>query len=221
MRLPSIPVFLVAVCAISAAGTAGAGTLIVSVSDRDGVELQDVVITVDPVEVDTLPEAKEPGNVLIDQRRRKFRPWVVGIRTGATVTFDNHDDITHHVYSFSQPKQFSFRLQAGVAHDPIRFDRPGTVVIGCNIHDWMVGFIVITQSPFISVSDEQGRVNVGGVAPGEWRVSAWHPGLEAGEQGPEQIVSVTAGVRQSVELRFETELALRKPPDPPLDELIY
>lgn len=201
-------------CAFLATGTACAGTVDVEVLDRDAGPLQDAVVTAEPLSAGTaLPEAN-PGNVVIDQHGRQFHPWVVGMRAGATVTFANHDDITHHVYSFSRVKQFSFRIQAGREHQPIHFDHPGLVVIGCNIHDWMVGYIQVTESPYVAVTDGQGKVVLDGLDGGVWRLKVWHPGMEAGTDGPVSDVTIREDARQQVTLHVESKLAIRQPPEP-------
>lgn len=189
--------------------------LTVELSDRKGKLLEDAVVTAAPLSAgDASPRAPGPANVVIDQRGRLFRPWVVGIRTGGSVTFANHDDITHHVYSFSQPKQFSFRLQTGQRREPMQFDKPGTVVIGCNIHDWMVGFIHVSDKPHVDVTGETGRVSFEGLDPGRWRITTWHPGMEVGSAGPVAEVELQTNANRVVDLRVDRELKMREPPEP-------
>jgi len=71
-------------------------------------------------------------------------------------TFPNSDQIQHQVYSFSAPKTFKLSLYAGHKYPPVIFDRPGLVTLGCNIHDGMIGYIYVTDSPFFGRSDDAG-----------------------------------------------------------------
>ena len=80
------------------------------------------------------------------------------MRSGTSVAFPNSDNIRHHVYSFSLAKRFELRLYQGTQSAPVVFDSPGVVVLGCNIHDWMVGYIYVTDDSRFAVSDEHGRV---------------------------------------------------------------
>ncbi|HET8819084.1 MAG TPA: methylamine utilization protein, partial [Xanthomonadaceae bacterium] len=77
------------------------------------------------------------ATAVIDQRNATFVPGVIGIQAGTRVTFPNSDNTLHHVYSFSPAKTFQLPLYSGKRADPVLFDKPGVVTLGCNIHDWM------------------------------------------------------------------------------------
>jgi hypothetical protein len=100
---------------------------------------------------------------------------VLAVRSGTRVAFPNSDNIRHHVYSFSPAKHFELRLYQGTPSEPVLFDKPGAVVLGCNIHDWMVGYVYVTDDPWFAVSDAQGRVQLDSVPVGSYAVSLWHP----------------------------------------------
>jgi len=70
-------------------------------------------------------------------------------------------------------------------HPPVTFDRPGLVVLGCNIHDNMVAYVFVADAPFAAVTDAQGRAEFRDVPDGAWHASVWHPQLRIGKQpGP-------------------------------------
>lgn len=117
-------------------------TLQVEVVDQQGNPVADAVILVPGREAGPDPDQ----TVVIDQIDKQFVPRVSLIRKGQLVSFPNSDNIRHHVYSFSSPKVFELKLYAGQPESPVRFDQAGIVVLGCNIHDQMVGYIVITDS---------------------------------------------------------------------------
>ena len=116
-----------------------------------------------------------PAVAVIDQRSQQFVPNVLAVRTGTSVTFPNSDNIRHHVYSFSPAKRFELRLYQGTPSEPVIFDKPGVVVLGCNIHDWMVGYVYVTDDPWFAVSDAQGLINLEHLPAGTYSVSLWHP----------------------------------------------
>jgi plastocyanin len=117
----------------------------------------------------------EPASALMDQQAKQFVPNVLAVRSGTRVAFPNSDNIRHHVYSFSPAKHFELRLYQGTPSEPVLFDKPGAVVLGCNIHDWMVGYVYVTDDPWFAVSDAQGRVQLDSVPVGSYAVSLWHP----------------------------------------------
>ena len=116
-----------------------------------------------------------PASAIMDQRSQQFAPNVLAVRSGTSVTFPNSDNIRHHVYSFSLAKRFELRLYQGTPSEPVIFDKPGVVVLGCNIHDWMLGYVYVTDDPWFAVSDEQGRLRIDQLPAGTYSASLWHP----------------------------------------------
>jgi len=96
------------------------------------------------------------NTLVMDQVNKLFKPEVLIIHKGDYVSFPNSDNIRHHVYSFSPVKPFELKLYSGKSKAPIQFDHSGVSVLGCNIHDSMVGYIYIADSPYTVLTDENG-----------------------------------------------------------------
>ena len=163
---------------ISASVTAA--TLTVDVTDAQGNMLSDSVvelISTAPLEATSTTEITLPATAHYEMRQqdRVFYPFVLAVPQGANVDFPNLDRTRHHVYSFSEAKQFELKLYVGTTADPITFDKAGLVAIGCNIHDYMQAFIYVAKSPYFSVSDASGKIQLTDVPPGEYQVKIWHP----------------------------------------------
>ena len=109
----------------------------------------------------------------MDQRQSQFAPHVLAVTVGSTVAFPNSDNVRHQVYSFSDAKQFDLPLYGGRPAQPVLFDRAGVVELGCNIHDWMIGYVVVLDTPHFAISDDSGNVAID-APPGEYRLVAWH-----------------------------------------------
>ncbi|MCG7535709.1 methylamine utilization protein [Pseudoalteromonas sp. OOF1S-7] len=151
--------------------------------DQHGTPLADVVVEV------TVPVHVQPtsGIAIMDQVNKQFQPRLLAITQGQAVSFPNSDDIRHHVYSFSDTKRFELKLYAGTPIQPIRFEQPGVVVLGCNIHDSMVGYIYVSQSKDVLISNQQGIVEIPAYAK---QVAIWHA-LQSQEIDTRRIVTVT------------------------------
>lgn len=118
---------------------------------------------------------------IVDQIDKQFVPEVTVIRTGTEVQFPNRDSVSHHVYSFAQPNSFELPLYKGEARPTIRFDYAGIVTLGCNIHDAMLGYIVVVDTPHYGITDENGYAYFD-VPPGTTtKVYVWSPLIDPSE----------------------------------------
>ena len=165
-----VPVF-VAACAPAAAGTVSA-----SVSDANGAPVADAVIYA--VALGPTPAAA-PRPAIMDQVNKEYLPLVVPVQVGAAVTFPNKDNIRHQVYSFSPAKVFEMKLYAGTPAKPVVFDKPGAVVLGCNIHDWMVGYVYVVDTPYFAKTGKAGSARLNALPAGDYKVRVWHPYMGA------------------------------------------
>jgi plastocyanin len=166
-----------------------AADLAVSVLDSAGHGVAGIVIV---AESDTAaPDKRVPHTAIMDQQHMQFVPRILVIQTGTGVDFPNSDQIQHQVYSFSAPKTFKLSLYAGHKYPPVVFDRPGVVTLGCNIHDGMVGYIYVTDSPFFGRSDDTGQLLMHGLPAGNYALSVWHPMMqEPGGNSPQLRVTL-------------------------------
>ena len=119
-----------------------------------------------------------PRSAVMDQVDKQFVPHVLPIAVGTEVRFPNHDQIHHHVYSFSRVKSFDLPLSKGAEAEPVLFDVPGVVKVGCNIHDWMMGVILVVPSPVFATTDDGGAFVLHDVPNGDVTVAAWHEASE-------------------------------------------
>ena len=152
-----------------------AASLTVQVTDAAGWPSVDAVVYAEAANGQSLP--KQLRGVQIEQSGRKFLPSVTVIQTGTAVSFPNHDSVRHHVYSFSAPKVFELKLYSGAGGDPIVFDKPGSVVVGCNIHDQMAAFIHIVDTPYFGKTDATGKLVIDNIQAGKYQVKVWHSAM--------------------------------------------
>ena len=185
--------------ALACAPAARAATVNVVVTDGAGNPLADAVVMLEPA-AGRLP-VKPMAGAQIVQHDLQFSPQVTVVTVGTPVTFPNQDTVRHHVYSYSAAKTFQIKLYSGVPHAPIVFDKPGVAVLGCNIHDGMVAWVVVTDTPLWARSGAGGRARIEGVAPGSYQMQVWHATLADGAPPASQALAVGAGdVDQRVKL---------------------
>jgi len=155
-----------------------------SVVDDKGNPLKDAVAALVPAQ--KIDYAAAP-TAIMDQHQNMFVPAVLAIRVNTQVRFPNSDDVRHHVYSFSPAKKFELRLYHGMTAEPVLFDKPGTVVLGCNIHDSMVAYIYVVETDYFAIADAQGKISL--EAPvGKYQLQIYHPQMNG--NFPESIITL-------------------------------
>jgi len=189
-----------------------AGQLIVEVQDHRGAPVDDAVVTVFPMSDGGTSASLVESTAVMDQIDESFVPHVLVVPVGMAVRFPNHDDVRHHVYSFSEAKHFELPLYQGAPANPVVFDQPGSVVLGCNIHDWMRGYIYVTDAAIFALSVE-GKASFPNLPAGEARVEIWHPRLRGKENwsGTATIVAGTP-VEIKAEIRLKPAIKIRRAP---------
>jgi hypothetical protein len=191
---------VLALAALALPPAAHARDITVAVRDGAGRPVDDAVVTLD------IPgRAPPPGRFTINQKHTMFTPFVLVVPAGSTVEFTNLDPFRHHVYSFSPAKKFELKLFGQGEKRSVTFDKPGTVALGCNIHDTMQAFVKVVDTSFAAKTGADGRATFRGAPAGAIRVLVWHPHLRA----PGNQVTVTAGARGDATL--PVSIKLRRP----------
>jgi plastocyanin len=197
--------FALFVSALLATAPAAAASATVSVTDALGRPAVDAVVMFEPTSAKAA--VKPMPQVEVSQARRQFTPRVTVVTTGTPVNFPNFDTVRHHVFSISPAKTFELKLYAGVPNKPIVFDTAGLVILGCNIHDPMIAWIVVSDTPWHGIAGDDGKVRIADMPPGSYRLRVWHPALTANTEAP--VVAVSMG---TTELQLASRLGVSTAP---------
>jgi plastocyanin len=185
-----------------------AADLSVMVVDEEGHGVGEVVVTATPLATHTIPALKP---AVMDQRNLAFAPRVLVVGVGTSVEFPNNDSVSHQVYSFSPAKRFQLPLYKGEVHPPVLFDRAGLVILGCNIHDSMVGYIVVTDAPYFGSTESEGTLQLKELPPGDYRITLWSPFIA---DPPASLIRTVHVDDAPVMTRVQLGFALRSHPEP-------
>jgi len=199
---------------VLAVGVARAQTaeIAASVTDEAGRPVEDAVVVAVPTDGDVrVPPRPRAG--IVDQVDQEFTPKVTAVLVGTPIRFPNHDNVRHQVYSFSPAKRFELPLYAGVPAEPVVFDKPGVVVLGCNIHDWMVGYVYVSESPYFAKTGKDGKALLTELPPRAYTLRVWHPQLDAAEGTTRKIVDARGGsIAVAWTIRLKREAKVRRAP---------
>jgi len=189
----------------AAASSTGSNTAAVAVYavGAGGVPVRDAVVTLRPAHATgSALTATEAVPVVVDLIDKQFEPRIVPVRSGSSVTFKNLDDVGHQVYSFSASKAFSIKLASGESSSVPDFGKPGVVILGCKIHNEMIGYLYVTDAPYFGKTDSNGFMRIAGVAPGDYRLGVWRAAVEQDAPALQRSVTLRADEEQVIRLRL-------------------
>lgn len=178
-------------------------TISVTVRTPDGKPVENAVVTIETSSgrPGTTPVFASP--LRVSQQDISFKPYVLLVPVGARVAFPNLDRVRHHVYSFARTKKFELKLYGRDETHVVTFDKPGTVPLGCNIHDRMSGFVKVVATPYAEKTGASGQVAIDGVPAGAATVRVWHPDAQArGNEFSAPLAVGGADMAQLVTLRL-------------------
>ena len=162
-----------------------AAQISVQIKDTNGQPVNDAVVYANIIS--GIAPNRPRRDVAVEQINKEFVPRVSVLQTGTLVNFPNRDKVRHHVYSFSPAKTFEIKLYSGVPGKPILFDKPGEIVLGCNIHDTMLAYLLVVDTPIFAKTDQRGAAMLDGLSAGEYEVHLWAPGTSAATVAAQKI----------------------------------
>lgn len=148
----------------------------VFVKSKTGQALADMVVYLEPLDGQVLDKSLKEVNV--GQFGKSFAPYLSVSQVKSKVNFINKDNITHHIYSAGNENKFSFQIRAGTSNSSTQFEHASEVAMGCNIHDWMSGYLLVVNTPYFEKTDELGQVSFNIAKQGKYKIVVWHPQMQ-------------------------------------------
>lgn len=137
-----------------------------------------------------------PRTVVLDQVRCRYLPRAQVAPLGSTLELRNGDPILHNVHGYlGVATAFNVPMPIPGGKAPRTLARPGVVRVGCDVHAWMAAAILVTETPFATVTGPGGAFALKDVPAGRWQAVAWHERLgekravvEVPAEGPVRLV---------------------------------
>lgn len=196
---------LAALAALTLSPQALAGDLSVVVRNVHGQPVKDAVVTLRPASgAAAAAPIKFTWPYSVAQQNISFNPFVLIVPVGSNVTFPNKDNVRHHVYSFSPAKKFELKLYGRDESRSVVFDKAGVVALGCNIHDQMIAYVVVVDTPYAAKTGADGIALIRNAPSGSAAMTVWQPYMKTARNQVAKTIAVpAAGGRQevSVDLR--------------------
>jgi plastocyanin len=216
----SLPAAALAGSLLATSALGGQSNVRIEVLDRDGSPVPEVAVYLRPVgaghaasglataaEFTVAGRGHDVRTPTINQHELSFSPHVSIIQTGTSVAFPNDDDVRHHVYSFSPAKRLNMTIDSHSVHpDKPVFDQPGVVTLGCNIHDNMLAYVLVVDTPYFAQTDGDGAVTLTTLAAGEFEINIWTPRLSANDLPEPAVIAHENGESLTVTYQFDEKL---------------
>lgn len=196
-----------------------AGTISGVVKARGVRTPEDVVIYIEKVKDNKFEPPKE--HAILDQRKLTFIPHIMPVLVGTTVDFPNSDNVRHNVFSPSKAKRFDLGTYAAGVTKSVTFDKPGAIVLLCNVHAEMSAYVLALKNPYFAVTNKKGEFAIPNkkamkaakiadkyseLKAGKYVLKTWHEKLKT--------VAKEVTVPDQGEVKVEFALTRGKPTDP-------
>ena len=159
MMLDKLKIFTLALL-LSSTAVAENFSVSFELKDNKGKAFEDAVVSFTPIDKSLIPAPIAQTSPEMEQRNKQFVPHILVVQKGQPVSFPNRDDIQHHVFSFSETKTFELELYKEDVPSPLIFETAGDIELGCSVHDWMLGYIKVVETPYFSKTGSDGSVTV-------------------------------------------------------------
>ncbi|MDM0116562.1 carboxypeptidase regulatory-like domain-containing protein [Variovorax sp. J22R133] len=138
-------------------------------------EIRNAVVWIDnPPAGAPAPPARK---VEVDQKGCTFVPRVVVVPAGGTVDFLNSDRLLHNIHATPKRNVSFNRTQPMGRTIPVTFAEPEIVRIDCDLHAWMMAWVVVAPHAFYVVTGADGRFAFDNLPPGQYKLQVWHEKL--------------------------------------------
>jgi plastocyanin len=157
--------------------------------------LANAVVTITDIKKGKKIELKK---VTLDQKGCEYHPHVLAFPVGTTVEILNPDGILHNVHSYSKANSpFNMAQPKFKKSMEVKIEKPEAIEVKCDVHGWMHGWLVATESPYVAVTDNSGSFKLTDVPAGTYNVEVWHEKLGKTSQ------KVTVKAKDDAKVNFE------------------
>lgn len=140
----------------------------------------------------------EPQEITLDQKNCEYHPHVLAFPAGSTVEIKNPDGILHNIHSYSEKNDpFNLAQPKFKKTLTVTIEKPEIIIVKCDVHSWMSGWLFVAASPYFSVTDNEGGFKLADVPLGEHVLEVWH------EKLGKQSRKIKVGSNETAEVKFE------------------
>lgn len=140
--------------------------------------LANAVVSIEKIEKG---KAYNPQEIVpFDNKKCMFTPHVTTAVKGQKLGVNNSDPLLHNTHLYQGKKNrtlynIALPLQNKVIKKSMK--KPGLVTVKCDAHEWMLGYIYVTNHPYSAATGADGKFVLDNVPPGTYQINIWHEKL--------------------------------------------
>jgi plastocyanin len=171
----------------------------IKVTNTQAMPVEGMVVYLTPKNIQhSFPN--NPSTLVVTQKNKSFAPYVAVTQKGQSIAFENQDNIAHHIYSVSGGNRFDFKVKAGNSKSTQELNHAEEIAMGCNIHDWMSGYVLVVDTPFYTQTNSEGLATIKLSVAGDYTLTIWHPHLDVKDYKLEQTITFANNIADSQRL---------------------
>lgn len=131
----------------------------------------------------------KPGT--LDQNKCGFTPHIQVVAKGGKIAIKNSDPILHNIHAFMGTKTV-FNLAMPLENQVIKkkLKKAGIIRVQCDAgHVWMNAYLVVTDHPYVAITDKNGKYEIKDIPPGKYEVEFWHEGWKVAKKLPDGTIT--------------------------------
>jgi len=138
--------------------------------------LGDVFVTLKGVTGKSTGVSAAPA--VIDQKGCEYQPYVLAVQTGQKILVKNSDPVLHNIHPTPTAPGNKEENKAQMPNGPdltFSFPSPETFLrVKCDVHPWMFAYLCVVDSPYIAVTDKDGKYTIKDVPDGKYTMEFYH-----------------------------------------------
>ena len=148
----------------------------------------------------------ERPEAMVDNAHCRFVPRVQVVTRGQSVRVRSSDPVLHnaHPVLVAEPEVSIANLALAVPGQTMDLTRrlaaalpasgEALVRLGCDVHPWMRGWLVVLDHPYAAVTGADGRFAIAAVPAGSYTLALWHETLGRAERPATVPPGATVGI---------------------------
>ncbi|MBI1822832.1 MAG: hypothetical protein HY200_09980 [Nitrospirae bacterium] len=123
------------------------------------------------------------STVMIENKKCHFNPHVMAGMIGDNYEIKNTDPVLHNTHLYMEETSIlNVAMPSGGRNIKRSIGQTGVIKVKCDAHKFMLGWIYVSDSPYMAISDVEGNYKISDIPEGKYKIRIWHEGFSSKER---------------------------------------